>query len=187
MESRGILGTRVDAVSYAGAAERICAWAGRGESRYVCAANVHMLMEAHARPDFAEVLRDADLVTAQAWAKENDAELTPIEREFLTDSLTSLSTLEQLVFEFVVVVGGRGVALAGLVLLVVGVQDGAALEVLAVLLVPHLVVDDHPDRLVALVRSHHALDGAEERTFLLLLRSRFCCHGHSTRGAGHRR
>ena len=72
MESRGILGTRVDAASYAGAAERVCAWARRGESRYVCAANVHMVMEGHDDPTFRSVVNGADLVAADGmplvWA-----------------------------------------------------------------------------------------------------------------------
>lgn len=63
MESARILGVRVDATRYAEATERILAWARAGESRYVCAANVHMVMEARDRPDFARVLERADLVT----------------------------------------------------------------------------------------------------------------------------
>lgn len=72
MESRRILGTRVDATDYGGAAERVCGWAARGESRYVCAANVHMVMEGHDDPAFRAVVNGADLVTADgmplAWA-----------------------------------------------------------------------------------------------------------------------
>jgi N-acetylglucosaminyldiphosphoundecaprenol N-acetyl-beta-D-mannosaminyltransferase len=58
-----ILGVRVDATSYADASARILRWAARGESRYVCCANVHVIMEAQDSPRFAEVLRDAALVT----------------------------------------------------------------------------------------------------------------------------
>src|SRR5437773_2518397 len=54
------------------------------------------------------------------------------------------------------------VALFGFVLLVVGVKHRAALEVLAVLLVAHLVVHDHFDGLVALIRRDHAFDRAEQ-------------------------
>src|SRR4051812_39481000 len=54
-----------------------------------------------------------------------------------------------------------GVAFLRVVLLVVGVQHGAALQVLAVLLVPRLVGDDDLDRLVALVRTHDPLDRPE--------------------------
>lgn len=58
-----ILGVRVHATSYADATARIVRWAERGESRYVCCANVHVVMEAQDSPPFAEVLHDAALVT----------------------------------------------------------------------------------------------------------------------------
>lgn len=58
-----ILGARVDGTSYADATERILRWATRGDSRYVCCANVHVIMEAQDSARFAEVLRDAALVT----------------------------------------------------------------------------------------------------------------------------
>jgi N-acetylglucosaminyldiphosphoundecaprenol N-acetyl-beta-D-mannosaminyltransferase len=38
-------------------------WARSRESRMVCLANVHMLMEAHQHQEFASLLREADLVT----------------------------------------------------------------------------------------------------------------------------
>ena len=38
-------------------------WAKLRSSRVICLANVHMLMEAFRNPSFAEVLRNADLVT----------------------------------------------------------------------------------------------------------------------------
>ncbi len=58
-----ILGVRVDATSYVDASARVMRWAARGESRYVCCANVHVIMEAQDSPRFAQVLRDAALVT----------------------------------------------------------------------------------------------------------------------------
>ncbi|MBV6396008.1 MAG: N-acetylglucosaminyldiphosphoundecaprenol N-acetyl-beta-D-mannosaminyltransferase [Anaerolineales bacterium] len=60
---RWILGTRVDATSYEDAAQQIVEWARRAESRYVCAANVHMLMEAHDDASFRETVNRAALVT----------------------------------------------------------------------------------------------------------------------------
>jgi N-acetylglucosaminyldiphosphoundecaprenol N-acetyl-beta-D-mannosaminyltransferase len=54
---------RVDATSYADATRRILDWARRRESRYVCAANVHMTMEAYDSPEFRDVVNAADLVT----------------------------------------------------------------------------------------------------------------------------
>ena len=63
VECRMILGVRVDATSYADATERILAWAGRGESRYVCLGVAASLMEALDSPDYRTVLEEADLVT----------------------------------------------------------------------------------------------------------------------------
>jgi N-acetylglucosaminyldiphosphoundecaprenol N-acetyl-beta-D-mannosaminyltransferase len=63
VEARRILGTRVDATSYAHATEAVLGWAGRGESRYVCVATVNNLIEAHDDPAYRRVLEDADLVT----------------------------------------------------------------------------------------------------------------------------
>ena len=60
---RYILGMRVDATSYADAIRKIIEWARQGESRYVCVANVHMVMEAHADAEFRKVVNGADLVT----------------------------------------------------------------------------------------------------------------------------
>ena len=58
-----ILGSRVDPISYAQALHQVVFWAQRHESRYVCAANVHMLMEAYDSPEFQNVVNGADLVT----------------------------------------------------------------------------------------------------------------------------
>jgi N-acetylglucosaminyldiphosphoundecaprenol N-acetyl-beta-D-mannosaminyltransferase len=58
-----ILGSRVDPTSYANALQQVMTWAKRRESRYVCAANVHMLMEAYDSPEFQRVVNAADLVT----------------------------------------------------------------------------------------------------------------------------
>ena len=72
MESRMVLGTRVDATAYDDAAERVCRWARRGESRTVCCANVHVVMEAYDHPAFRAAVGSADLVAADGmplvWA-----------------------------------------------------------------------------------------------------------------------
>jgi N-acetylglucosaminyldiphosphoundecaprenol N-acetyl-beta-D-mannosaminyltransferase len=60
---RSILGMRVDATSYADATERVLAWARRNESRYVCVATAHMVMEAYDSAEFRRVVNGADLVT----------------------------------------------------------------------------------------------------------------------------
>jgi N-acetylglucosaminyldiphosphoundecaprenol N-acetyl-beta-D-mannosaminyltransferase len=58
-----ILGTRVDPTSYEAATSQVLAWAQQGESRMVCAANVHLIMEAHDSPEFQSMVNTADLVT----------------------------------------------------------------------------------------------------------------------------
>jgi len=58
-----ILGMRVDPTSYEEATRKVLAWAGAGESRYVCVASVHMVMEAHDDPGFKALVNAADLVT----------------------------------------------------------------------------------------------------------------------------
>jgi len=63
IESRFIVGTRVDATSYPDAAARIIGWAEAGESRYVCVCTVHMVMEGHDDPSFQAIVNAADLVT----------------------------------------------------------------------------------------------------------------------------
>jgi len=62
-EFRHILGTRIDATNYEDATGRIILWAKANESGYVCAANVHMVMEAYDDPDFMHVINSAALVT----------------------------------------------------------------------------------------------------------------------------
>ena len=62
---RRILGMRVDHVEFDEAARLIADWAAEGgASRYVCAANVHMTMEAYDDPAFQAVVNGADLVVA---------------------------------------------------------------------------------------------------------------------------
>jgi len=58
-----ILGIRVTATSYSGAVRKILGWAGGRSSRYVCAACVNSIMEAHDSASFHQVLNEADLVT----------------------------------------------------------------------------------------------------------------------------
>ncbi len=60
--SVNVLGTRVDAVTYTQVVSQIVEWARARQSRYVCVANVHMIMEAHDDPRFQQVVTQADLV-----------------------------------------------------------------------------------------------------------------------------
>jgi N-acetylglucosaminyldiphosphoundecaprenol N-acetyl-beta-D-mannosaminyltransferase len=63
VETRRILGMRVDATSYAHAAQQVLGWARRGESRYVCVATVNNVIEARDDPGYHAVIEAADLVT----------------------------------------------------------------------------------------------------------------------------
>ncbi|MFH2102012.1 MAG: WecB/TagA/CpsF family glycosyltransferase [Chloroflexota bacterium] len=58
-----ILGTRLDPTSYEAATAIILEWVRKRESRTVCVANVHMIMEAHDSPEFRALVNAADLVT----------------------------------------------------------------------------------------------------------------------------
>ena len=58
-----VIGRRVDSVNYMSANDQIIQWARSDDSRYVCIANVHVLMEAYDSCEFRKVVNDADLVT----------------------------------------------------------------------------------------------------------------------------
>jgi len=63
LQSRFILGMRVDCTSYADATGRILKWAENRESRAVCIATVNNVMESHDCSDVREAMNAADLVT----------------------------------------------------------------------------------------------------------------------------
>jgi N-acetylglucosaminyldiphosphoundecaprenol N-acetyl-beta-D-mannosaminyltransferase len=63
-QSRYILQMRVDATTYTEAVSRVVGWATCGESRYVCCANVHSVMESFDNPQFRQCMNNADLVTS---------------------------------------------------------------------------------------------------------------------------
>lgn len=58
-----VIGSPVTALPFAAQIKVILEWASNRESKSVCVANVHMLMEAHWNPKFSAVLKKADLVT----------------------------------------------------------------------------------------------------------------------------
>jgi N-acetylglucosaminyldiphosphoundecaprenol N-acetyl-beta-D-mannosaminyltransferase len=64
MESRFILGVRVDATSYRRATDQILDWAAQNLSRLVCCASVNNIMAARDSSEFNEVMASADLVTS---------------------------------------------------------------------------------------------------------------------------
>lgn len=59
-----ILGLRIDITKYSDAVSQIIKWAINSESRYVCAANVHMVMEGWDRSDYKKIVNNADLVVS---------------------------------------------------------------------------------------------------------------------------
>jgi len=63
LNSRYILGMRVEATTYNKATHQVIQWAKNNESRYICIANVHMTMEAYDSPEFQKVVNRADMVT----------------------------------------------------------------------------------------------------------------------------
>jgi N-acetylglucosaminyldiphosphoundecaprenol N-acetyl-beta-D-mannosaminyltransferase len=63
LESRDIVGMRVDATSYEDVTERVIRWAERGETRYVCVASVNNVMAARDDSSYADMMNGADLVT----------------------------------------------------------------------------------------------------------------------------
>ncbi|MDX2240311.1 MAG: WecB/TagA/CpsF family glycosyltransferase [Leptolyngbyaceae cyanobacterium bins.302] len=62
-QSKEVIGFPVTAMPFERQIALMLIWAKERCSRAVCIANVHMLIEAYQQPDFAAVLRNADLVT----------------------------------------------------------------------------------------------------------------------------
>jgi N-acetylglucosaminyldiphosphoundecaprenol N-acetyl-beta-D-mannosaminyltransferase len=62
-DGRHILDLFVDATSYPDATQKVVGWAREGQARYICAANVHMVMESHDDPSLKRIVHGADLVT----------------------------------------------------------------------------------------------------------------------------
>lgn len=58
-----VIGVPIDAVTWPHALARIAGWATARESRYVCICNVHSVVSARQEPDFARVVREADMAT----------------------------------------------------------------------------------------------------------------------------
>ncbi|MBD2213616.1 WecB/TagA/CpsF family glycosyltransferase [Calothrix sp. FACHB-156] len=58
-----VLDFPITALTFENQIQTIMKWAIAHESRTVCVANVHMLMEGHWNPEFANVLKNADVVT----------------------------------------------------------------------------------------------------------------------------
>jgi N-acetylglucosaminyldiphosphoundecaprenol N-acetyl-beta-D-mannosaminyltransferase len=61
--TKQILRNPVTALGFDEQIDTMVQWAAKRQSKAVCVANVHMIMEAYWRPEFAAVLRKAELVT----------------------------------------------------------------------------------------------------------------------------
>jgi len=57
-----VVGLGISLVGLDAATDQVVRWAAEPVGRYVCAANVHMVMECHDVPAFGDVVRGADLV-----------------------------------------------------------------------------------------------------------------------------
>lgn len=72
METKRILGIHVNLGSYSSFVNTLVLEARGGKSFYACVANVHMLIEAHQSPRYAEIVNRANLVTPDgiplSWA-----------------------------------------------------------------------------------------------------------------------
>jgi len=58
-----VIGVQVDSTSYETSSRQLTNWARENQSRYVCIANAHMLMEAYDSASFGKIVNTADLVT----------------------------------------------------------------------------------------------------------------------------
>jgi N-acetylglucosaminyldiphosphoundecaprenol N-acetyl-beta-D-mannosaminyltransferase len=63
LPTQRVLDFPITALKFDDQIQTILRWAIARESKTVCVANVHMLMEAHWNPEFASVLKNADIVT----------------------------------------------------------------------------------------------------------------------------
>jgi N-acetylglucosaminyldiphosphoundecaprenol N-acetyl-beta-D-mannosaminyltransferase len=71
-KGHAVLGASIDALSWDDALDKIIAWGGARESRYVCICNVHSVVTATRDPEFKSAINDADMSTPDgapiAWA-----------------------------------------------------------------------------------------------------------------------
>lgn len=75
-----VLGAPIDVLSWSDAVSRLVAWGERRSSRYVCICNVHSVVTAQQDPTFGDIIRQADMATADgapvAWAIRNQGHRT---------------------------------------------------------------------------------------------------------------
>ena len=58
-----VIGSSVTALTFDAQIEKMLEWGSSHQSKVVCVANVHMLIEAYCHPELSNVLKSADLVT----------------------------------------------------------------------------------------------------------------------------
>ncbi|MGJ8651543.1 MAG: WecB/TagA/CpsF family glycosyltransferase [Opitutaceae bacterium] len=63
LETRYVLGQRLDATSYQDATCRVIDWAQQRKSSYVCVTNVHVVMEGWDSAAYREIINEGDLIT----------------------------------------------------------------------------------------------------------------------------
>lgn len=63
LETRHVLGQRLDATSYDDATARVLAWGAARRSAYVCVTNVHVVMEGWDNAEYRAVINGGDLIT----------------------------------------------------------------------------------------------------------------------------
>lgn len=63
LEHQHILNSRLDSTNYEDSTQRIINWAISEKQRYICVANVHMIMETYNDTNFRKIINNADLVT----------------------------------------------------------------------------------------------------------------------------
>jgi N-acetylglucosaminyldiphosphoundecaprenol N-acetyl-beta-D-mannosaminyltransferase len=61
--TKNIISVPITTLGFASFISLIGEWAQQRKSKYVCVANVHMLIEAYQQPEFYNILQNADLVT----------------------------------------------------------------------------------------------------------------------------
>ncbi|MDJ0696724.1 WecB/TagA/CpsF family glycosyltransferase [Mastigocoleus sp. MO_188.B34] len=98
LPTRNVLEFPITALPLEEQVKTIIKWADERQSKTVCVANVHMLMEAYWNPDFGTVLKNADLVTPDGmplvWMMRRLGEISQ-ERVAGLDLLISVCELAQ--------------------------------------------------------------------------------------------
>jgi N-acetylglucosaminyldiphosphoundecaprenol N-acetyl-beta-D-mannosaminyltransferase len=62
-----VIGQRIDVLTWDGAVKTIDGWARKRESRVVCICNAHSLVTANRDEEFATIIREADMATADGY------------------------------------------------------------------------------------------------------------------------